>query len=74
MRVGHDKSQYEKFFEGFTPLEGEDIAHGAVFMLAQPLNVSVKALDIVPTGKPTVSCSLRWPANSLVSTKIPYSF
>ncbi|OBT51712.1 hypothetical protein VE04_07881 [Pseudogymnoascus sp. 24MN13] len=45
------RSQYEKFFEGFTPLEGEDIAHGAVFMLAQPLNVSVKALDIVPTAQ-----------------------
>ncbi|KFY74749.1 hypothetical protein V499_05248 [Pseudogymnoascus sp. VKM F-103] len=74
LRVGHDKSQYEKFFEGFTPLEGEDIARGAVFMLEQPLNVSVKALDIVPTGKPTVSCSLGWPANSLVGTKIPYSF
>ncbi|OBT83117.1 hypothetical protein VE02_08070 [Pseudogymnoascus sp. 03VT05] len=51
LRVGHDKSQYEKFFEGFTPLEGEDIARGAVFMLEQPLNVSVKALDIVPTAQ-----------------------
>jgi len=51
LRVGHDKSQYEKFFEGFTPLEAEDIARGAIFMLEQPLNVSIKALDMVPTGK-----------------------
>lgn len=53
-RVGGDKEKYEKFFEGFTPLEGDDIARGAVYMLEQPLNVSVKAMDIVPTGKPTL--------------------
>ena len=33
------------------PLQTEDVARAAVFMLQQPLNVSVKALDVVPSGK-----------------------
>lgn len=49
LRVGHDKSQHDKFLEGFTPLDAEDIARGAIFMLEQPLNVSIKALDMVPS-------------------------
>jgi 3-hydroxy acid dehydrogenase/malonic semialdehyde reductase len=51
LRVGHDKEKYDKFFEGFTPLEPMDIAGGAVYMLEQPLNVSIKALDVVPSGE-----------------------
>lgn len=33
------------------PLESKDIAQAAVYMLSQPLNISVKALDVVPSGK-----------------------
>lgn len=32
------------------PLIAPDIARAAVFMLEQPLNVSIKALDVVPSG------------------------
>jgi len=32
------------------PLEPVDIAESAVYMLEQPLNRSVKALDLVPSG------------------------
>lgn len=32
------------------PLVAPDIAQAAVYMLQQPLNVSIKALDIVPSG------------------------
>ena len=32
------------------PLVSEDIAGAAVYMLKQPLNVSIKALDVVPSG------------------------
>lgn len=32
------------------PLEPVDVAESAVYMLEQPLNRSVKALDVVPSG------------------------
>ena len=32
------------------PLVSQDIADAAIYMLLQPLNVSVKALDVVPSG------------------------
>ncbi len=34
-----------------SPLESDDIAGAAMYMLNQPLNISVKALDVVPSGK-----------------------
>ncbi|KAL4874521.1 hypothetical protein BJY04DRAFT_12979 [Aspergillus karnatakaensis] len=51
LRVGHDKEKYDSFMEGFTPLESDDIAGAAIYMLNQPLNVSVKALDVVPSAQ-----------------------
>lgn len=50
-RVGHNKEMYDSFFEGFEPLIAPDIARAAVFMLEQPLNVSIKALDVVPSAQ-----------------------
>ncbi|SPO06891.1 probable short-chain alcohol dehydrogenase of unknown specificity [Cephalotrichum gorgonifer] len=52
LRVGHDKDLYESFFEGFDPLVSKDIADSALFMLSQPLNISIKAMDVVPSGEP----------------------
>ncbi|OLN86682.1 Serine 3-dehydrogenase [Colletotrichum chlorophyti] len=49
-RVGFDKDQYDSFVEGFDPLVSEDVAQAAVYMLEQPPNVSIKALDVVPSG------------------------
>ncbi|KAJ5584973.1 uncharacterized protein N7459_004773 [Penicillium hispanicum] len=49
-RVGHDRKQYDEFIEGYEPLVAEDIAEAAVYMLSQPPNVSIKALDVVPSG------------------------
>ncbi|KAL4759051.1 SDR family oxidoreductase [Aspergillus foveolatus] len=51
LRVGHDKEMYDKFMEGYTPLESNDIADAAIYMLSQPLNISVKALDVVPSAQ-----------------------
>ncbi|KAL4910712.1 hypothetical protein BDW74DRAFT_141695 [Aspergillus multicolor] len=51
LRVGHDRGLYDGFMEGFTPLEADDVAGAAVYMLNQPLNVSVKALDVVPSAQ-----------------------
>ncbi|KAH8435131.1 uncharacterized protein LDX57_012760 [Aspergillus melleus] len=51
LRVGHDKEKYDKFFEGYEPLVSQDIAGAAVYMVKQPLNVSVKAMDIVPSAQ-----------------------
>lgn len=33
------------------PLVSDQVAQAAVFMLSQPLNVSIKALDVVPSGE-----------------------
>jgi NADP-dependent 3-hydroxy acid dehydrogenase YdfG len=40
---------------GRRPLISEDIANAAIYMLNQPLNISVKAMDVVPSGKWTQS-------------------
>ncbi|KAJ5115776.1 hypothetical protein N7456_000124 [Penicillium angulare] len=50
-RVGHDQKMYNEFFEGFEPLIAPDIAQAAIYMLQQPLNVSVKAMDVVPSAQ-----------------------
>ncbi|KAL2851323.1 hypothetical protein BJX68DRAFT_275307 [Aspergillus pseudodeflectus] len=55
LRVGHDKEKYDKFFEGFEPLVSEDIARAAIYMLSQPLNVSVKAMDVVPSAQRSIT-------------------
>lgn len=34
----------------YRPLVADDIAEAAIYMLNQPLNVSIKALDVVPSG------------------------
>lgn len=36
------------------PLIAPDVAQVAVYMLQQPLNISVKALDVVPSGMSTL--------------------
>ncbi|KAL2817538.1 hypothetical protein BJX63DRAFT_385360 [Aspergillus granulosus] len=55
LRVGHDKEKYDKFFEGFDPLLPDTIAQAAVYMLSQPLNVSVKAMDVVPSAQRSIT-------------------
>ncbi|KAK6082635.1 NADP-dependent L-serine/L-allo-threonine dehydrogenase ydfG [Seiridium cupressi] len=50
-RVGFDKEMYDGFMKGFQPLLAEDVSEAAVFMLSQPLNRSVKALDVVPSAQ-----------------------
>ncbi|GKT44494.1 serine 3-dehydrogenase [Colletotrichum spaethianum] len=52
-RVGFDKDQYGSFVEGYDPLVAEDVAHAALYMLDQPEKISIKALDVVPTGSQT---------------------
>ncbi|TDZ35041.1 NADP-dependent 3-hydroxy acid dehydrogenase [Colletotrichum spinosum] len=50
-RVGFDKEKYDSFTEGYDPLMSDDIAKSAVYMLEQPPNISIKALDVVPTAQ-----------------------
>jgi NADP-dependent 3-hydroxy acid dehydrogenase YdfG len=93
VRVGHDKEEYEQFFEGFVcvlhphslsfpfrlgcfadlvvirPLVSEDIARAAIYMLSQRLNVSVKAMDVVPSGE----CLAETVAYALVTNLACYS-
>ncbi|KAL5333037.1 hypothetical protein BJX70DRAFT_392500 [Aspergillus crustosus] len=48
LRVGHDKEKYDSFIEGYT---ADDIAGAAIYMLNQPLRISVKTLDVVPSAQ-----------------------
>lgn len=50
-RVGFDDEKNEEFMDGFTPLQADEVAGAAVYMLEQPEHVSIKALDVVPSGK-----------------------
>jgi 3-hydroxy acid dehydrogenase/malonic semialdehyde reductase len=50
-RVGYDDGMYEEFMDGYEPLQAEQIAKAAVWMLKQEDGVSVKALDVVPTAQ-----------------------
>lgn len=50
-RVGYDDGAYEEFMEGYEPLQVEQVAKSAVWMLKQEEGVSIKALDVVPTGQ-----------------------
>jgi len=50
-RVGYDEEQFEQFMDGFQPLEADDVARSALYMLQQPPNISIKALDVVPTAQ-----------------------
>ncbi|EPS32883.1 hypothetical protein PDE_07844 [Penicillium oxalicum 114-2] len=51
LRVGHDRQMYDEFFEGYDPLVAGDVADAAVYMLNQPLNISIKALDVVASAQ-----------------------
>ncbi|TKA77760.1 hypothetical protein B0A49_01560 [Cryomyces minteri] len=50
-RVGFDDAKYDGFVQGFDPLDAQTVADAAAYMLMQPLNISVKALDVVPTAQ-----------------------
>lgn len=43
------------FADWCRPLIANDVAEAAVYMLNQPLNISIKALDVVPSGKSLLS-------------------
>ncbi|KAJ5647746.1 hypothetical protein N7490_004118 [Penicillium lividum] len=55
LRVGHDKGMYDSFVEGYEPLVSEDVAQAAIYMLSQPVNVSIKALDVVPSAQRSIN-------------------
>lgn len=50
-RVGFDDGMYDDFMDGYKPLVPEDVAESAVYMLNASMSVSIKALDVVPSGK-----------------------
>ena len=50
-RVGYDDGAYDEFMQGYEPLQVEQVAKSAVWMLKQEEGVSIKALDVVPTGQ-----------------------
>jgi NADP-dependent 3-hydroxy acid dehydrogenase YdfG len=42
------------------PLHPDDVAKAAVYMLDQPMGVSVKAMDVVPSGQLSFCEMLSW--------------
>jgi 3-hydroxy acid dehydrogenase / malonic semialdehyde reductase len=54
-RVGRDDRAFEGIFEGTEPLEAEDIAAAAVWMLQLPERISIKAMDVLPSAQRSLS-------------------
>lgn len=54
-RVGRDERAFEGIFEGTEPLQADDIAEAAVWMLQQPDRVSIKAMDVLPSAQRSLS-------------------
>ncbi|KFA68293.1 hypothetical protein S40285_06640 [Stachybotrys chlorohalonatus IBT 40285] len=69
-RVGYDEELHDSFFEGMKPLQSEEVAEAAVFMLSQPFNRSIKALDVVSTGRSHPDNCFRYLANTLCSSTV----
>lgn len=55
-RVGYDDEEYEGFMKGFEPLQAEQVAKAAVWMVKMEEGVSVKAVDVVPTAQRSLQC------------------
>lgn len=53
------------------PLLSESVANAAIYMLSQPPNTSIKALDVVPTGMfwalPSLAIPAAFPGDALHS-------
>ena len=43
-----------------SPLGSKDIADAAIYILKRPLHISVKAMDVVPTGKMALGFLSLW--------------
>ncbi len=50
-RMGQNEEKFEGVFEGMTPITAGEIADSIIWMLQQPDNISIKALDMVPTSQ-----------------------
>ncbi|KAL2358166.1 NADP-dependent L-serine/L-allo-threonine dehydrogenase ydfG [Cryomyces antarcticus] len=51
LRVGFDDATYDDFVQRFDPLEAQNVADAAAYLLMQPLHISVTALDVVPAAQ-----------------------
>lgn len=46
-----DDGTVQGILTSFRALQAQDIAEAVLYMLSQPLNIFIKALDVVATGK-----------------------
>lgn len=47
----NDKARADAFYEGFTPLSGDDIARSVVFCAIQPPHVNITEIMVMPTAQ-----------------------
>ncbi|KIV99800.1 uncharacterized protein PV09_08604 [Verruconis gallopava] len=47
----YDKDAMDEFFYGYEPLQSQDLAECAIYMLKSKDRVAIKALDCVPTAQ-----------------------
>jgi len=53
---GNTEEMVGKLMDGWTPLQVSEVADAAIYMLQQPLNVSIKAMDVYPTAQRSLAC------------------
>ena len=53
MRFKWDKDKADSVYEGFQPLQAEDIANSIYFMATQPAHVNIEEIFILPTAQAT---------------------
>jgi NADP-dependent 3-hydroxy acid dehydrogenase YdfG len=59
VRFHGDKSMAKKFYEGLTPLGGEDVAEAILFVLTRPAHVCIDEIKIMPTAQATATITNR---------------
>lgn len=59
-----DDGAVQGILTSFRALQAQDIAEAVLYMLSQPLNISIKALDVVATGKSIAQSQISYADNS----------
>ncbi|MBY6207479.1 MULTISPECIES: SDR family oxidoreductase [Halomonas] len=54
-RVNNDDDAFNDIFKGIEPLDPQDVALEALWMISRPDRISVKALDVVPTAQKSLT-------------------
>ena len=55
MRFKGDEEKANAVYEGYLPLQAEDVANSIYFMATQPAHVNIEEIFILPTAQATAT-------------------